>query len=129
MRVNNLLAQYSARIPSEQTKTNASADSGRAGPSFEQILERTVNQSGELTFSKHAQLRMTQRSMELSPAEMEKLKGAVKKAESKGVNDTLVLMDKMAFIVNVPSNVVVTAMKDEDIQGNVFTKIDGAVVA
>lgn len=129
MRVDNLLAQYSARIPSEQAKANASADSGRTGPSFEQILERTVNQNTELTFSKHAQLRMTQRSMELSPVEMEKLKGAVKKAEAKGVNDTLILMDKMAFIVNVPSNVVVTAMKDEDIQGNVFTKIDGAVVA
>ncbi len=129
MRVNNLLAQYSARIPSEQTKTSASAEPGRVGPSFEQILERTANQNNELTFSKHAQLRMTQRSMELSPVEMEKLKGAVKKAEAKGVNDTLVLMDKMAFIVNVPSNVVVTAMKDEDMQGNVFTKIDGAVVA
>ena len=129
MRIDNLLVQYSARIPSEQTKTNAGTETSLVGPSFEQVLESTINQNSELTFSKHAQLRMSQRSIELSPTEMEKLRGAVKKAEAKGVNDTLVLMDKKAFIVNVPSNVVVTAMKDEDIQGNVFTKIDGAVVA
>ena len=57
-----------------------------------------------------------------------RLNEAVKKAESKGVKDTLVLMDQMAFIVSVNNSTVVTAMSGSDIQGNVFTQIDGAVV-
>ena len=52
------------------------------------------------------------------------------KAGEKGIKDSLVLVDKMAFIVNVPSQTVVTAMdQDEATDSNVFTNIDGAVIA
>jgi flagellar operon protein len=58
------------------------------------------------------------------------LSEAVKKADAKGINDSLVLVDKMAFIVNVPSHTVVTAMDEESTTDhNVFTNIDGAVIA
>ncbi|MBE5851669.1 MAG: flagellar protein, partial [Lachnospiraceae bacterium] len=33
-----------------------------------------------------------------------------------------------AFIVNVPSNTVVTAMEQSETQDNIFTNIDGAVI-
>jgi flagellar operon protein len=58
---------------------------------------------------------------------MARLSDAVKRAEEKGVRNTLVLMDRNAFIVNVPTGTVITAMSGGT--ENVFTQIDGAVIA
>ena len=58
-----------------------------------------------------------------------KLVDAVDKAGSKGVKDTLVVMDKMAFVVNVRNRTVITAMNSGELKDNVFTNIDGAVFA
>ena len=48
--------------------------------------------------------------------------------QRKGVNESLVLVDNLAFIVNVPNKTVVTAMDQEETNANVFTNIDGAVI-
>ena len=49
-------------------------------------------------------------------------------AKEKGINESLVLVDSLAFIVNVPSRTVVTAMDQTETKSNVFTNIDGAVI-
>lgn len=129
MRLDNLLVQYSTKISAEKVRSSPSDKSTSVpGESFANLLESKLQGKSTLSFSKHAQLRMTQRNMVVSDLYMEKLDDAVKKAEKQGLKNTLVLMDKMAFIVNVPKNVVITAMKDQDIEGNVFKEIDGAVV-
>jgi flagellar operon protein len=56
------------------------------------------------------------------------MKEAVTKAESKGVRDTLVLMDDLAFVVNVRNRTVITAVQSNELKENVFTNIDGAVI-
>jgi flagellar operon protein len=53
---------------------------------------------------------------------------AITKADAKGVQDTLVLTDKAALIVSVPNRTVITAMDRAQLDGNVFTNIDGAVI-
>lgn len=73
-------------------------------------------------------MRMSERNINLTERHLERLDQAVKKAGQKGVKDTLILMDQMAFIVSVINNTVVTAINGDDIEGNVFTNIDGAVV-
>ena len=50
-------------------------------------------------------------------------------AEKKGIKESLVVVDSLAFIVNVPSRTVVTAMDQNESENNVFTNIDGAVIA
>jgi flagellar operon protein len=60
---------------------------------------------------------------------MEKLGRAVDGAAAKGAKDSLVLMKNYAFIVNIPSRMVVTAMDGNNLKNNVFTNIDSAVVA
>jgi len=97
------------------------------GQPFSEILQEKIG-GQKLTFSKHAQLRISERQMDLSPEQLAKIDSAVRKADQKGVKDTLILMDQMAFIVNVPSTTVVTAMSGEDLKDNVFTKIDGTVI-
>ena len=46
----------------------------------------------------------------------------------KGINETLVLLDDMAFIVNTKNKTVVTAMDQNMNEENIFTNIDGAVI-
>jgi flagellar operon protein len=54
----------------------------------------------------------------------------MEQASKKGIQDSLILVDSLAFIVNVPNRTVVTAMdQTETTDNNVFTNIDGAVIA
>ena len=95
--------------------------------SFANLLQQKMAAS-ELQFSKHAQQRLEQREIELSGADLEKLDQAVRKAEEKGVDNTLVLTGKEAFIINTKNNVVITVISGDDLKENVFTQIDGAVI-
>ena len=46
----------------------------------------------------------------------------------KGIKDSLMIMDQLAFIVNVPNSTVVTAIDSSVSDEQVFTNIDGAVI-
>jgi flagellar operon protein len=100
--------------------------------SFRDILAQKTGT--DLKFSKHAAVRLSDRNIELSPSQMERLADGTKQAGAKGIKDSLVLMDRMAFIVNVPNRTVVTAMtmneggNDLGTDTNIFTNIDGAVI-
>ncbi len=101
------------------------------GLSFDEVLEQTkkrTEQSGELKFSKHADLRLAQRNISLSDEQLQRLNDGAKKAFEKGINESLVIMDDLTFIVNVKNSTVVTAMDMESSKENVFTNIDGAVI-
>ena len=94
--------------------------------SFKDILESKSRE--EVKFSKHASQRLLQRNISLSDNQIERLNDAALKAGQKGIKETLVLVDSLAFIVNVPNNTVVTAMDQQEATDNVFTNIDGAVI-
>ena len=64
----------------------------------------------------------------MTEAQNARLEDGVNKALEKGINDSLVLVDSLAFIVNVPNKTVVTAMDQTETDSNVFTNIDGAVI-
>ena len=81
-----------------------------------------------LKFSAHATQRLRERQISFDPETMSKMNDAINKAEAKGVQDTLILTDKAALIVSVPNRTVVTAMDRNNLSGNVFTNIDGAVI-
>lgn len=91
--------------------------------SFAQILEQTTS---EVKFSKHANERLQSRNIDLSESQKERLNQAVKTAGEKGIKESLVMLDDLAFIVNVKNNTVVTAMLGGE--QKVFSNIDGAVV-
>ena len=97
--------------------------------SFEEVLKQKQDlSSNELKFSKHAQERLSTRNIELSQEQVQRLEEATAKASEKGITESLVLVDDMAFIVNIKNNLVVTAMDSTGNNGNVFTNIDGAVI-
>ena len=96
-------------------------------PSFAEIFEqKAIAEKGELKFSKHASERLSSRNIDLSEAQKERLSQAVQAAEAKGIKESLVMMDNLAFIVNVKNNTVITAVAGGD--EKIFSNIDGAVV-
>ena len=99
------------------------------GRSFQEILEsRQAKGTEEVRFSKHAAGRLADRKIELTSSQLERLNEGAQKAQQKGIRESLVIVDQLAFIVNIPNSTVVTAMNRQDAAENVFTNIDGAVI-
>ena len=93
--------------------------------SFAEILKEKQG----LKFSKHAAGRLSDRNITLTDDQVKRLGTGTQQAEEKGIKESLVLVDNLAFIVNVPSSTVVTAMDQTETRQNTFTNIDGAVIA
>ena len=101
----------------------------KEGLSFQQVLQqKTLQGTGSLKFSKHALGRLNDPSIELSERQLERLNQGAQKAGQKGIKDSLVIVDELAFIVNVPNQTVVTAMDSTETNSNIFTNINGAVI-
>lgn len=101
------------------------------GFSFQQILRKASEQNVQtesVTFSKHANERLMSRNINLDAEQMERLNKGVMQAKEKSINESLVMMDDIAFIVNIKNNTVVTAMDQTANDSNIFTNIDGAVI-
>ena len=73
-------------------------------------------------------MRLMERNISLTKEQNDRLENGVQKAVEKGIKDSLVMVDSLAFIVNVPNKTVVTAMDQKETPTNIFTNIDGAVI-
>lgn len=127
--------QYSSieQIRGQYLSSNPAGASKEASDiSFEEVLKEKRNgqvmESSSLKFSKHASTRLLDRNIDLTEEVNQRLENGVEQASKKGVQESLVLVDSLAFIVNVPSRTVVTAMDQTETNSNVFTNIDGAVI-
>ena len=99
------------------------------GLTFEEIWkEKTENLDEGLRFSKHATNRLADRSITLSNNQLDRLTEGARRAGEKGIRESLVMVDQLAFIVNVPNHTVITAMDQTETNENIFTNIDGAVI-
>lgn len=115
----------------KQQKVN-SGNKAPQGMSFEEILQKQqvpkIQTTENVRFSKHAANRLNDRNIELTDEQLERLNDGTKKAGQKGIRDSLVLVDQLAFIVNTKSNTVITAMDQTEADENIYTNIDGAVI-
>ena len=89
----------------------------------------TLAQVDGLRFSNHAQKRLDDRAINLPEDGLQRLSNAVEKAKARGGKESLILMDDLAFIVNVKDRVVVTTMDAKQRGEGVFTQIDSVVFA
>ncbi len=97
--------------------------------SFSEVLKTRLEQDTGIKFSAHAVERLKEHGINLSSEEINRLSGAVSRAEEKNASDSLILIDDMAFIVSIKNQTVVTAMTSESIKNKVFTNIDSTVIA
>lgn len=95
--------------------------------SFLQHLQEATVKT-ELKVSKHANQRLAERNIHISEAEWQLVSEKVSDARSKGVNDSLVLMDQAALIVSAKNATVITAMNRTEAKNQLFTNIDGTIV-
>lgn len=99
------------------------------GFTFQQIFRQASEQHVDsVAFSKHANERLASRNINLDASQMERLNKGIMQAKEKSINESLVMMDNIAFIVNIKNNTVVTAMDQTTNDSNIFTNIDGAVI-
>lgn len=120
--------QIPNQFPAQKSSTHRAVSQAQEG-SFQDILTRKTDQvRGELKFSKHAMGRLADRNIRLTDEQIGRLSEGTQKAGAKGIRESLVIVDELAFIVNVPNRTVVTAMDQTQTQENIFTNIDGAVI-
>lgn len=93
---------------------------------FKNIFEEEIVGNHNIQFSKHANMRLNARNISFSPEQLRRVEDGIDNAKIKGINDSLVLVDNIALVVNVDSRTVITALNNE--QKNIFTNIDGAVI-
>lgn len=108
---------------------NIPINNSESSVSFEEIFKaKQKSTDSELKFSKHASMRLIDRNIELTNNQLERLEHGKEIAKQKGINESLMIMDNLAFIINVKNNTVVTAVDQNSSDSKVFTNIDGAVI-
>ena len=90
---------------------------------------QALNEAQGLHFSNHAQKRLEKRDIQLSDESVSRLADAVDKVEKRGGKSSLILMDDLAFIVNVHDRVIVTALNTKEQGEGVYSQIDSVVFA
>ncbi|MBD5130537.1 MAG: hypothetical protein HDT43_11560 [Ruminococcaceae bacterium] len=99
------------------------------GTSFAEALQKKLAEQQGVEFTKHAMQRLSERSIDITEGNtLERLNKGVEIAADKGSSDTLVLVDRNAFVVSVKNNKVITTIPQEELKGNIFTNIDSTVI-
>lgn len=129
-RVDNNYVLNQTKINNQTKKILDTNINTRKSTSFEEILSKVNNENKteNVKFSKHALSRLDQRNIVLSENEIKDIDTAVKKAETKGIKDALIIMGDKTFVANIKNKTIVTASTNEKLKDNVFTNIDGAVI-
>ncbi|MBD8068294.1 TIGR02530 family flagellar biosynthesis protein [Bacillus sp. PS06] len=93
---------------------------------FHEILKNVT--IPELRVSKHAQKRLDERNISLQSSEWTRIGELLKDARAKGINDSLVLTNDAALIINAKNNTVITAMDRTEAKSQIFTNINGTII-
>jgi flagellar operon protein len=95
---------------------------------FKKTFETILSSKTDLKFSNHAIDRLTDHSVRFDERTVTRLDRAVSVAGKKGADQSLVLLDEMAFLVSVKNKTIITAMETANMKEGVVTKIDSAVI-
>ncbi|GAF26490.1 transketolase [Moorella thermoacetica Y72] len=120
-----VLTPLKAPVPAVKPSPGPIGKGTGAAVSFQAVLKE---QMGGLKFSRHASERLESRGINLSAQQMARLEDGVRRAAGKGARESLVLLDDLALVVSVKNRTVITAAARQDLQENVFTNIDSAVL-
>jgi len=123
-RLNDAIIRQAEKIKdtSQQQVVN---DSQKSETSFKDLLDLQIKNT--VTFTKHASIRKEQRNIAVTQTDLEKLGDACDKAQKKGIENALIMMDNSAFIVNAVDKRVSTVMDKNEMKNKLFNDIDGAV--
>lgn len=95
---------------------------------FQKQTSESMSFGEMLNFSKHAVKRLEERDIAIDHRFLGDLEQAVDGARKKGARDVAVISSQGVFIVNVPNNIVVTTISQNEMKEKIFTNIDSAVI-
>ncbi len=130
MKVSDLQFQNKAfplspeKVKQQSPKEIQQNQPGIEGPSFGDVLTEKM----DVRFSGHAIKRLEERSMQISPRELDRLNEGVRQLTAKGARNSVVLIDNTAYVVSVKNKTVVTALNEAKNSQNVFTNIDSIAI-
>ncbi len=131
-KINNLLIPNVSKIGTEKSVETSNRLDKNSQSEFSNLLNEQIGRSAEaqdgVNLSVHAARRLKERGMEIDGDEFLKIKNAMNMLRSKGGQDSLIITGKGAYIVDVNSNKIVTAMDKGSMSQNVFTKIDSTMI-
>ncbi|MGB0454593.1 MAG: TIGR02530 family flagellar biosynthesis protein [Bacteriovoracaceae bacterium] len=129
--INNILIPNVNRANLKEQVTN-DKKSVENPDEFKSLLKEQLSgiekQEQGIKLSVHAAKRLQERSMDVDAPELKKLKEGMEKLEKKGGQDSLLVTNKGAYIVDIPNRTIVTAIDKESLTENVFTKIDSTLI-
>lgn len=121
--INNSAIVHPQQVGGESAAKKAGGQSESAFD-FKEILKEKTG----LNFSNHAIDRLSGRGVNLDSDKVDRLAKAVQMADKKGADQSLVLLDQLAFLVSVRNKTVITAVETDQMKEGVFTKIDSAII-
>ncbi|WP_079529851.1 TIGR02530 family flagellar biosynthesis protein [Halobacillus hunanensis] len=92
--------------------------------SFRDVFQETKS----LQVSKHAQQRLQERNISIDDSKWQMISHKMTEAKSKGITDSLVVMNEAALVVSTKNHTVVTAMAREESSSHIFTNINGTII-
>lgn len=98
-------------------------------PDGDASFAQTLAKARGLEFSNHAQKRLQSRDIQMDDERVNRLADAVDNVEKSGGKLSMVLMDDLAFIVNVRDRKVVTALDTKSQGRGVYSQIDSVAFA
>ncbi len=104
----------------------------QAGSGFDlalrEALTRSPGSKGGLNVTAHAEKRLQERQIPFDTETKRLLGEALDELSAKGARDSLVLTESGAFVVNVPTRTLVTAMDPADLRDRIVTQIDSVSI-
>lgn len=128
--INNILIPNVTKT-SQQKKvdlTNRLPKEGQTSE-FKELLNSKIEKPlhDGIQLSSHAVKRLEERKIDFHGDEYMKVKEAMDKIRAKGGQNSLIISDQAAYVVDVKNNKLVTAVDKESMSENIFTKIDSTM--
>lgn len=95
---------------------------------FHDLLTSQIQKTDSIKLSKHAEKRLEERGIVIDSDKWSQIEAKVNEAKRKGVNDSIVVLDNAALIVNARSNTVITALDKQEAASQIFTNINGTII-
>lgn len=91
-------------------------------------FKEAFQEVSSLKISKHAQKRLDERNIQIERSKWSQIEERIIEAREKGINDSLVIMNDSALIVNAKNRTVITALDRTEATAQIFTNINGAIL-
>lgn len=95
---------------------------------FHDLLTNELNRKQPIKLSKHAEKRLLERGIEIDRDKWTQIETKVNEAKLKGINDSLVVLNNAALVINAKSNTVITALDRSEATSQIFTNINGTIL-